>query len=126
MAYALLGDRYARLSRFVRAALLPLAIAVALWFGLPAFAPAGTATRCGARRRAGMQWFIWWLLLRFMGRRSEHEHPPTDPGPLSPARRAVAAFTLFLFVLLFMPAWLRTVSRRVKSARKFRYSRAAW
>ena len=39
-----------------------------------------------------------------MGRRSEREHPPTDPGPLSPGRRVLAAFTLALFVLLFMPS----------------------
>ena len=30
-------------------------------------------------------------------------HPPTGPGTLSPARRAVAVLCLVLFVLLFMP-----------------------
>jgi membrane-associated protease RseP (regulator of RpoE activity) len=109
VAYALLGDRYPRLSRFVRAAVLPLALGVALWLGAPAFA-------AGRRGEAlwneagvpGMQWFVWWLLLSWMARRGEgEEHPPTDPGPLSPGRRAVAIITLLLFVALFMPAWMR-------------------
>ena len=41
------------------------------------------------------------------------EHPPADALPLlSPGRRAIAWFTLSLFVVLFMPAWLRSVIPR--------------
>ena len=110
VAYALLGDRYPRLSRFVRAAVLPLAFGVALWLGAPAFAAGRRGDALwGEAGVPGMQWFIWWLLLSWMGRRSEQEHPPTDPGPLSPGRRAVAVVTLLLFVALFMPAWMRLV-----------------
>jgi membrane-associated protease RseP (regulator of RpoE activity) len=107
VAYALLGERYPRVSRFVRAVLLPLAVGVALWYTLPDLL-AGRRDALWDDAAAGMPWLVWWLLLGFMGRRSEHEHPPTDPGPLSPARRAVAVLTLLLFVLLFMPSWLRT------------------
>jgi membrane-associated protease RseP (regulator of RpoE activity) len=111
VAYALLGDRYPRLSRFVRAALLPLAFGVALWLGAPAFAAGRRgAALWGEAGMPGMQWFVWWLLLSWMGRRSEGEHPPTDPGPLSPGRRAIAVVTLLLFVALFMPAWMRVSS----------------
>jgi hypothetical protein len=55
------------------------------------------------------QWFVWWLLLSLMARGGGPEHPPTDPSVLSPGRRVIAFATLALFVLLFMPAWLRTV-----------------
>jgi membrane-associated protease RseP (regulator of RpoE activity) len=113
VAYALLGERYPRLSRAVRAALLPLAVGVALWFGLPAFLAGQRGMALWGQAEGGMQWFIWWLLLRWMARRSDDdEHPPTDPGPLSPARRLIAAFTLLLFVLLFMPASMRTIVAR--------------
>jgi hypothetical protein len=56
-----------------------------------------------------MQWLVWGLVLAVMGRGPGPEHPPTDPMPLSPGRKALACLTLSLFVLLFMPAWLRTV-----------------
>jgi hypothetical protein len=38
-----------------------------------------------------------------MGRFFGHDHPPFEPGPLSPGRRILAAATLICFVLLFMP-----------------------
>ena len=31
------------------------------------------------------------------------DHPPTSDSPLDPKRKAIAIFTLLLFVLLFMP-----------------------
>jgi hypothetical protein len=31
------------------------------------------------------------------------DHPPTEPGELSPARRVVGIVSLVFFVLLFMP-----------------------
>jgi membrane-associated protease RseP (regulator of RpoE activity) len=110
VAYALLDSHYARLSRFVRAALLPLAIAVALTYAIPAFAAGRRGEELWTAAQPGMQWLVWWVVLRLMSRRSEREHPPTDPGPLSPGRRVLAAFTLALFVLLFMPAGLRFVN----------------
>jgi membrane-associated protease RseP (regulator of RpoE activity) len=110
VAYALLDDRYNRVSRTVRRMLLPLAIAVGLAYGLPAFAAGKRGDALQGELMPGFQWLIWWLLLRLMSRTSEREHPPTDPGPLSPKRRLVAMGTLLCFVLLFMPAWMRTVT----------------
>jgi membrane-associated protease RseP (regulator of RpoE activity) len=110
VAYALLDARYAAVSRFVRRSLLPLGIAIAIAYGLPAFLAGQRGDALWQAASPGMQWFTWWLLLWWMARRGGQEHPPVDPGPLSPRRRALAAFTLGLFVLLFMPAWLRLVT----------------
>jgi membrane-associated protease RseP (regulator of RpoE activity) len=110
VAYALLDSRYARISRLVRRALLPLALVIAAAYGLPAFVAGQRGDALWQAASPGMQWFTWWLLLWWMARRAGQEHPPVDPGPLSPRRRVLAAFTLGLFVLLFMPAWLRLVT----------------
>jgi membrane-associated protease RseP (regulator of RpoE activity) len=110
VAYALLGDSYARVSRLVRRSLLPLGIAVAIGYGLPAFVAGKRGDALWAQLSPGLQWFVWWAVLAFMARGASDEHPPTDPGPLSPFRRRLAWLTLGLFVLLFMPAWLRFVA----------------
>ncbi len=114
VAYALLGERYQDLSRKLRRALFPLGIAVALFYGLPAFMAGKRGDALWGQLGAGTPWLVWWLLLslmaRFGGRGDGREHPPTDPGPLSPRRRVLAWVTLSLFVLLFMPAWLREIT----------------
>jgi hypothetical protein len=46
---------------------------------------------------------MWFGMLHLMKRMSGRDHPPTEPGELTPARKAVAAITLALFALLFMP-----------------------
>lgn len=51
----------------------------------------------------GLVWVIWFVLLLVVGR----DHPPTEPGTLSPRRRWVAWGCLALFVLLFMPTPMR-------------------
>ncbi len=109
VAYALLGERYHRVSRLLRRALFPLAIGVALAYGMPAFAAGKRGDALMGELAPGMQWLVWGVVLAVMGRGAGPEHPPTDPMPLSPRRRALACVTLSLFVLLFMPAWLRTV-----------------
>jgi len=109
VAYALLGERYHSVSRLLRRALFPLAIGVALAYGMPAFAAGKRGDALMGELAPGMQWLVWGLVLAVMGRGPGPEHPPTDPMPLSPRRRALACVTLSLFVLLFMPAWLRTV-----------------
>jgi membrane-associated protease RseP (regulator of RpoE activity) len=106
VACALLGERFDRLSRTLRRLLLPLGIGVGLWYGLPAFRAGADATEAFG---PGIQWLVWWLLLNLLGSSDGREHPQPDPGLLSPARRGVALGTLLLFVLLFMPAWLRMV-----------------
>ncbi len=112
VAYALLGERQEKVSRQLRAVLPVVALAVSLFYGLDAY-------RAGYRGYAlvpgfmpGLNWLVWWLLLRFMTRSGPPEHPPTDDHVLSPGRRAVAVGTLLLFIVLFMPAWLREVPVR--------------
>jgi membrane-associated protease RseP (regulator of RpoE activity) len=109
VAYALLGDRYERVSRGVRRLLLPLGIGVGLAYGLPAYLAGKRGESLYAEIMPGTYWLMWWLLLRLMSRTNRAEHPPTDPGLLSRKRRVIAWCTLCLFVLLFMPAWMRAV-----------------
>jgi membrane-associated protease RseP (regulator of RpoE activity) len=109
VAHALIGERHERLSRFVRKALFPLGIAVGLGYGLPAFFAGKRGDALLGEAMAGTQWLLWGALLYVMARRSEREHPATEGEPLSPRRRIIARITLALFVLLFMPAWLREI-----------------
>jgi hypothetical protein len=46
---------------------------------------------------------VWFLVIHVLMQLGGRDHPPTEPGELSPMRRAVAGFSLLLFVLLFMP-----------------------
>jgi len=109
VAYSLLGDRYDAWSRRLRRALLPLSLLVAVLYGLPAFLAGKRGEALVGELLPASQWLMWWLLLSLFARGRGQEHPRTDPGPLSPRRRWVARGTLALFLLLFMPAWMRTV-----------------
>jgi membrane-associated protease RseP (regulator of RpoE activity) len=109
IAYALFGRKQQTYSKRVRSLLLFFGVAVSLYYGLDALTAGKRGDALVVSFMAGMQWFIWWLLLTLIARRSRVEHPDTDPGPLSPRRRRVAAFTLLVFVLLFMPYWIREV-----------------
>jgi len=109
VAYALFGERQQVYSRRVRAALLPIAAAVSLAYGLPALAAGARGDALMLGFAPGFNWLLWWILLGWMKRREPREHPQTDDDVLSPRRRAIAWFTLLLFVVLFMPAWLRQV-----------------
>lgn len=103
VAYALFGARQDRFARLFRAALLPLFIfnlASLLW---PVFRGESTQTYFQATMNS-VFWLLWYAVLGVVGRFSGGAaHPPTEPGELSPVRRIVAALTLVLFVLLFMP-----------------------
>jgi hypothetical protein len=50
-----------------------------------------------------LPWFAWFLLMHLLRRFGGSDHPPTEPGELSPKRRWVAVLSLVVFVLLFMP-----------------------
>jgi membrane-associated protease RseP (regulator of RpoE activity) len=103
VAYALFGSRQDRFARLFRAALLPLFffnLASLLW---PILHGPSTQTYLQAVMNS-VFWLLWYVVLGVVGRFSGGAaHPPTEPGELSPARRVVAALTLVLFVLLFMP-----------------------
>lgn len=109
VAYALFGNQQERYSRRVRALLLPLAVGVSLAYGLPGLFRGLHGDALFAGFAPGGQWLTWWILLRLMSRQGKPEHPPTDDDTLSPRRRVIAIGTLLLFVLLFMPAWLRQI-----------------
>lgn len=107
VAHALLGERQERISRIVRKLLFPLGLAVPLYYVSRAFLAGVRGEALWLEAQVGTQWLLWALVLRFMASRSDREHPPTEGEPLTPARKVIAVLTLALFVLLFMPAWLR-------------------
>jgi membrane-associated protease RseP (regulator of RpoE activity) len=107
VAYALFGPRQDRISERVRRALPFLGVAVGLFYGVPAFLAGRHGASLAYEALAGVQWIVWAVMLWVMTRLAGRNHPPTGPEPLSPARRAIAIVTLALFVLLFMPSWIR-------------------
>jgi hypothetical protein len=106
VAYALFGSEQRRYSRYVRRALVLFGLALSLGKALHAWWNDAAPERVEIALFAGANWLLWGLILKLMSRLSGEEHPPTEASSLSPARRAVACFTLALFPLLFMPTWL--------------------
>jgi membrane-associated protease RseP (regulator of RpoE activity) len=106
VAYALLGARQDRWSERWRRILPLLALVVSGLYEAEAWLRADERA-LDNDWSAGMPWLVWagvlWVLTRLGGA----AHPPTEPAPLSRGRRVVAVVTLALFVLLFMPAWIR-------------------
>lgn len=109
IAFALLGPIQNRIARSVRYAVLGFfAYNLASFVGpvllgkssMPLELALGNSTT----------WLVWFGLLTLLGRTMGHDHPPFEPGPLSPARRRVAALCLLAFVLLFMPTPLASYS----------------
>jgi membrane-associated protease RseP (regulator of RpoE activity) len=107
VAYALLGHRQNRISAWVLRALPVLALVVCLAYGVPAYLRGIRGERLIYDATAGMHWLVWALLLWLLTRATGSGHPPTEDSRLSPRRRAVGWLTMLLFVLLFMPAWIR-------------------
>lgn len=106
VAYALFGKPQDRYSAILHRALPWVGVAVSLFYVVPALR-AGTALgELWGEAMAGAHWVFWALILAVMARYAGDEHPPTGPEPLSASRKAVAVFTLVLFVLLFMPSWI--------------------
>jgi membrane-associated protease RseP (regulator of RpoE activity) len=107
VAFALLGQRQHRLGRVVLGLLPVAAIVTSLWYGAHAYAAGERGEHLWNALQAGTHWLVWFGLLLLLGRWSGLDHPPAGDRPLSPGRRAVAIGTLVLFVLLFMPSWIR-------------------
>jgi membrane-associated protease RseP (regulator of RpoE activity) len=107
VAYALLGPRQNRLSVWVLRALPILAVVVSFAYGIPAYLRGIRGDRLVYDATAGMHWLVWALLLWLLTRATGPAHPPTEDSQLSAPRRSMGWLTLALFVLLFMPAWIR-------------------
>ena len=103
ISYALLGERHALLSRWVRWGLLLLFLGQLVRFSVPVLL--GTSSLPWALAIANSwTWLLWFGLLSLMKRiGGGYHHPPTDDSTLSPKRRLVGWGTAVLFVALFMP-----------------------
>ncbi len=53
-------------------------------------------------------WIIWIVMLYFLGR--HHAEPLDDVTPLDAKRRALAIFTLIIFILVFVPVPLQVIT----------------
>lgn len=103
VAYALFGVRQDRFARLFRAALLPLFFYNFAVLIIPV--ARGQSSQGYLEASLGsLFWLLWYVLLGAVARFSGGAaHPPTEAGELSPIRRIVAAVTLILFAMLFMP-----------------------
>ncbi|MFZ5895960.1 MAG: site-2 protease family protein [Myxococcota bacterium] len=103
IAYALFGERQHRLARWFRRGLLLLFAYNLVRFVGPVLLGHSKQT-LGEAFFNSISWLVWFGALHVVERASgSAEHPPYEPGPLSPARRVVGWLCIALFVLLFMP-----------------------
>jgi hypothetical protein len=108
IAYALLGERQNRLAPWFRIALLPLfAYNLVVFVGPLVWGDAQRGWFTAINN--SMFWLLWYWLLGLLVYLSGKEHPPCEPGELSPGRRVVGWFSLALFVALFMPTPIASV-----------------
>jgi membrane-associated protease RseP (regulator of RpoE activity) len=102
VAYALFGYKQHTYARWFRNSLLILVAYNLFRFVVPALHRSSMEIATAVSN--SLFWLVWYVALGVIGRFfGGTEHPPTEPGVLSPKRRIVAAITLFFFVLLFMP-----------------------
>ncbi len=106
VAYALFGARQEVYGRRVLLAVPVVALVVSGIAMIDAWQHQAPRTELVAAAFAGMHWLVWWVVLSAM-ERLNGPHPPTVQSELSTARRVLAWCTLGLFVLLFMPTWIR-------------------
>lgn len=111
VAYALFGERHNAWSR-----LMWIVPALALLYNLLTIArpaltklvSAGydslTNAELAPAISSTMAWVIWLTIILLVRWRSGGRHPPVDDPGLDGRRRRIAAVTLALFVLLFMPS----------------------
>ncbi len=109
IAFALFGERQNRYSRRVLMLLPVVGVLVGLVYGLPTWRAGAPWELVSRDLLAGANWIVWGIVLGGLARVGGGvDHPPTDDAVLSPRRRLVAWLCLLLFVLLFMPSWMRT------------------
>lgn len=104
IAYALFGPRQNRFARLLHRGLL-------LMFAgnLAYFLSVAHRTRADVERAFGnaLPWLVWFGLIAVVMRVGGADHPPTEPGELSPVRKVIAVIALIAFALLFMPTpWM--------------------
>jgi len=107
VAYALLGSRQDQLSRRLLRFLPLLAVIVSATYGIPSYIDGVRGDQLMYDVMAGMHWLVWAFVLWMLTRATGPSHPPTEDTCVSPRRRVVGWLTLSLFVLLFMPSWIR-------------------
>jgi membrane-associated protease RseP (regulator of RpoE activity) len=107
VGYALLGRRQDQLSRRLLRFLPLLAIIVSAAYGIPSYIDGVRGGPLIYDAMAGMHWLLWAFILWLLTRATGPSHPPTEDTHVSPRRRVVGWLTLSLFVLLFMPSWIR-------------------
>lgn len=113
IAYALLGPRQEKLERVVLALLPMVAIATGAWFAFDALRANGESESVLEGAFAGVHWLVWLAVTTFMRRwarrgSSEPSEAIDEGPPLDARRRAVAWVCAALWLLLFMPSWMRT------------------
>jgi membrane-associated protease RseP (regulator of RpoE activity) len=114
VAIAFFGNSYGRVSETLRRLLLPLAVVVTIAVYLTTsreLARAGLIGRLSPWAiaiPAGLQWFVWYVMLGLLRRLSGGiDHPPVDDRPLPQSRTVLFATVVVSFVLIFMPVPLR-------------------
>lgn len=102
IAYALMGNRQHRVATWIRRGLLVVFAYNLFTLVLPVLLHHSTQT-LGAAFGNSAFWLFWYGITGGMAKMTGADHPPYEPGPLGPARTAVAWACLILFALLFMP-----------------------
>jgi membrane-associated protease RseP (regulator of RpoE activity) len=106
VAYSLFGARQVDYSRRFRWLLLLVGALIGVLGALRAQLAGADIERVTEGLLAGVHWLMWSAVLAGMSRLARGEHPPVEPGELTPLRRILAWMTLSWFVLLFMPTWV--------------------
>lgn len=107
VAYALFGKRQDTWSERLRKSLPLIAVVVSASYALPAYLAGARGDKLLHEALAGVHWLTWAFFLWIISLRAGKKHPPTRAEPLTPSRRIIAMVTLVIFVLLFMPSWVR-------------------
>jgi membrane-associated protease RseP (regulator of RpoE activity) len=103
IAFALFGERQHRYARWLRRGLLLLFAGNLLRFVIPVLLGRSQMGLFLAVMNS-LFWLLWFFVLGVIARFSGGpDHPPVEPGALSPVRRVLSWACLALFVLLFMP-----------------------
>jgi len=102
IAYALFGERQNRYGRFLHAGLLAVFAFNAARFLGPVIVHRAW-DKLGQALNNSTFWLVWFVLIGFIKRAGGRDHPPTEPGELSPVRKGFAVLSLVMFALLFMP-----------------------